>query len=47
MSAQEVMKITGHLNYKAFERYVNITKKVSEVAMHKTWGAPEVKLKVV
>jgi len=47
MSAEEVMEITGHTDYKSFKRYVNITGKRKIVVMHKAWGEPEAKLKVV
>ncbi|MET4080061.1 integrase [Pedobacter sp. UYP30] len=48
MSAEEVMTISGHEDYKSFKRYVNITEKRKKVVMLKAWGAPkERKLKVV
>ncbi len=46
MSAEEVMTITGHTDYKSFKRYVNVTEKRKKVVMLKAWG--EVKnLKIV
>jgi integrase len=48
MSAEEVMTISGHEDYKSFKRYVNVTEKRKKVVMLKAWGAPkENKLKVV
>lgn len=40
MSAEQVMAITGHLDYKSFKRYVDITKKLTKTVMLKAWGAP-------
>jgi len=48
MSAEEVMTISGHEDYKSFKRYVNITEKRKKVVMLKAWGAPKERtLKVV
>jgi integrase len=47
MSAEEVMTISGHEDYKSFARYVKVTENRKKVVMLKAWGAPEVKLKVV
>lgn len=48
MSAEEVMTISGHEDYKSFKRYVNITEKRKKIVMLKAWGAPkESILKVV
>lgn len=47
MSAEEVMTISGHEDYKSFSRYVKVTENRKKVVMLKAWGAPEVKLKVV
>lgn len=48
MSAEEVMTISGHEDYKSFKRYVNVTEKRKKVVMLKAWGAPkESNLKVV
>ena len=38
MSAEQVMAITGHTDYKSFKKYVDITKKLSRVVMVKAWG---------
>jgi integrase len=38
MSAEVVMKISGHQTYNSFKRYINITKKVTKVEMAKHWG---------
>lgn len=46
MSAEEVMTISGHEDYKSFSRYVKVTEKRKKVVMLKAWGEP-VKLKVV
>jgi integrase len=49
MSAEEVMSITGHKEYKSFKRYVNVTEKRKKVVMVKAWGhnVSESKLKAV
>jgi integrase len=39
MSAEEVMTITGHKDYKSFKRYVKITEQRKKVVMSKAWGA--------
>lgn len=44
MSAEEVMTISGHEDYKSFSRYVKVTENRKKVVMLKAWGAPEVKL---
>lgn len=41
MSAEEVMTISGHKDYKSFKRYVNVTEKRKKVVMLKAWGAPK------
>jgi len=46
MSAEEVMTITGHEDYKSFARYVKVTEKRKKVVMLKAWGEVPV-LKVV
>lgn len=47
MSAEEVMTITGHSDYKSFKRYVKITEERKKVVMLKAWGEPKSVLKVV
>ncbi|HEV9037581.1 MAG TPA: site-specific integrase [Puia sp.] len=50
MSAEEVMTITGHKDYKSFKRYVKITEKRKKVVMRNAWGEikkPKSKLKAV
>jgi integrase len=49
MSAEEVMTITGHKDYKSFKRYVKITEQRKKVVMQKAWGekVSEVKLKAI
>ena len=47
MSAEEVMTISGHTDYKSFARYSHVTEKRKKVVMLKAWGAPKTKLKVV
>lgn len=47
MSAEEVMTISGHEDYKSFARYVKVTENRKKVVMLKAWGEPEIKLKVV
>ncbi len=37
MKAEEVMKISGHSDYKSFKRYVNITTNQSKKSMAKAW----------
>jgi len=39
MTAEEVMTITGHTDYKSFKRYVNVTEKRKKLVMVKAWGA--------
>ena len=38
MSAEEVMEISGHTDYKSFKRYVRVTEKRKKVVMLKAWG---------
>ena len=38
MSAEEVMTITGHKDYKSFKRYVNITETRKKAVMARAWG---------
>ncbi len=38
MSAEEVMTITGHKDYKSFKRYVKITEQRKKLVMSKAWG---------
>lgn len=38
MSAEEVMTITGHRDYKSFKRYVKVTEARKKVVMAKAWG---------
>jgi integrase len=38
--AETVMKITGHSDYKSFQRYVKVTEERKRNEMHKAWGAP-------
>jgi integrase len=47
MSAEEVMTITGHSDYKSFKRYVKITEERKKVVMLKTWSSPTRKLQLV
>jgi integrase len=47
MSAEEVMTITGHTDYKSFKRYVKITEERKKVVMLKAWSLPNTILKVV
>jgi site-specific recombinase XerD len=37
MSAEEVMSISGHKDYKSFKRYVNITGQRKKTSMQKAW----------
>jgi len=46
MSAEQVMSISGHTDYKSFKRYVDVTEKLKKVVMEKAWGEVPV-LKVV
>jgi hypothetical protein len=34
------MKITGHSDYKSFQRYVKVTEERKRNEMQKAWGAP-------
>jgi hypothetical protein len=46
MSAEEVMTITGHKDYKSFKRYVKITEQRKKLVMRNAWGEaklPEMK----
>lgn len=47
MTSEDVMEISGHSDYRSFQRYVKVTENRKKGAMLKAWGAPEVKLKVV
>lgn len=47
MSAEEVMEISGHSDYRSFKRYVKVTEKRKKVVMVKAWGECETHLKVV
>lgn len=47
MSAEEVMEISGHTDYKSFQRYVKVTENRKKVVMLKAWGEPVNQLKVV
>lgn len=38
MSAEEVMEISGHSDYKSFKRYVKVTEKRKIVVMRAAWG---------
>ena len=38
--AETVMKITGHADYKSFQRYVKITEERKRNEMQQAWGAP-------
>ena len=37
MTAEEVMSISGHKDYKSFKRYVNITEQRKKIVMQKAW----------
>lgn len=39
--AETVMKITGHTDYKSFQRYVKVTEERKRNEMQKAWGKPE------
>jgi integrase len=48
MSAEEVMAITGHKDYRSFKRYVIVTEKRKKVVMKMAWGEAKLEtLKVV
>ena len=49
MSAEEVMRISGHVDYRSFTRYVNVANDKKKTVMQKAWGAVPIKdkLKVV
>ncbi|MEI5985915.1 MULTISPECIES: site-specific integrase [Sphingobacterium] len=40
MSAEQVMKISGHKDYRSFQRYVNISENIKRKAMQDAWGNP-------
>lgn len=46
MSAEQVMAISGHKDYKSFKRYVNVTNEVKTQAVLKAWTMPK-ELKLV
>lgn len=46
MSAEEVMEISGHSDYRSFQRYSKVTEKRKKVVMVKAWGEVNV-LRVV
>lgn len=41
MSAEQVMAISGHKDYKSFKRYVNVTNEIKTQAVLKAWKMPE------
>lgn len=41
MTAEVVMAILGHKDYKSFRRYINVTNERKKQALHTAWGAPE------
>ncbi len=49
MSAEEVMEISGHDDYRSFKRYVDITNQRKKETMRNAWGQvfQDVKLKAV
>lgn len=42
MSAEQVMSISGHKDYKSFKRYVNVTNEIKKQAVMKAWTMPKV-----
>jgi integrase len=38
--AETVMKITGHSDYKSFQRYVNVSEQRKKNEMERAWGRP-------
>ena len=46
MSAEEVMSISNHLDYKSFSRYVKITEQRKKVVMDKAWGTKSIQTKL-
>lgn len=45
--AELVMKLSGHQDYRSFQRYVRVTERRKKDVMLEAWGAPESKLKAV
>ena len=43
MSAEETMAITGHKDYRSFQRYIKVTEKRKKQVMAKAWGEPKLK----
>jgi integrase len=39
--AETVMGITGHTDYKSFQRYIKVTEERKRNEMHKAWGTPD------
>ena len=44
MTAEEVMKVSGHNTYKSFKRYVNVTKERTRRAMSNAWEQPRLRV---
>ncbi|HWK59260.1 MAG TPA: phage integrase SAM-like domain-containing protein [Parapedobacter sp.] len=44
MTAEEVMKVSGHSTYKSFKRYVNVTKERTRKAMSSAWEQPRLRI---
>ncbi|MDN3657948.1 site-specific integrase [Ferruginibacter paludis] len=47
ISAEEVMRISGHSDYRSFQRYISFTEDHSKTVMAKAWGKLPPKLKAV
>ncbi len=41
ISAETVMGITGHSDYKSFQRYIKVTEERKRNEMQKAWGVPQ------
>ena len=46
VAAEEVMAITGHRDYKSFQRYVKVTEQRKKTVMLKAWGGQIIKGKL-
>lgn len=44
MTAEEVMKVSGHTTYKSFKLYVNVTKERTKKAMSSAWEQPRLRV---
>ncbi len=41
MSAEQVMKVSGHTDYRSFQRYFRVNERIKTIAMYNAWGGPK------